>query len=160
MITTDELKLRTMEELRRCARIIRNDTWITSLKVYVRYDLRGKAAGIAYGTSLIILNGDMLIENPPEIEPTAAHELAHIVVNLMHPEAKPHGLEWKAWMRAFNHEPQRTHSMNIASSQIDRYHQINCHCQTHYISSRTLNKMRQGRIYKCYKCKRILLESL
>lgn len=60
------------------------------------------------------LNPRLLRDNPDELAPTLAHELAHLVVHMRYERAAPHGREFKTLMRAVNFSGKATHNLPVS----------------------------------------------
>ncbi len=60
------------------------------------------------------LNPHLLCDNPDELAPTLAHELAHLVVNMRYGRVSPHGREFKTLMRAVNLSGKATHNLPVS----------------------------------------------
>jgi SprT protein len=75
--------------------------------------------------------------------------------------SKPHGREWKYIMRVFGVIPKRTHNYDVTNTtqRIFRKFPVYCGCSVHEVTLKLINKIKNGKKYKCLKCKdRISLE--
>ena len=87
-------------------------------KIQMRWNSRMRTrAGVAYLVSRRIeLNPRLLAQNPEMIYECFAHELAHIVVYSQYErQARAHGKEWRALMRAVGFEPETVHYMDVSA---------------------------------------------
>jgi SprT protein len=126
----------------------------------VRFDLRGKAAGMARfhprGDWIIRYNQMMLDENAQAfIEQTVPHEVAHLVARAVHGAAiRPHGAEWQSIMRFFGAKPVRCHNFALprSSQRRMRYFPYRCDCGDHQLSSIRHHRCLSGVTYLCRRC--------
>lgn len=135
-------------------------------KVIVRFNLTGKAAGMALfphrATPVIRYNALLLSENRDDfLKRTVPHEVAHIVARrLFGKKIKPHGPEWRQVMQLFGAEASRCHNYDVSRSSrrtLKRY-PYRCHCRTHQLSSIRHNRVKRGQTYHCLSCKQPLLK--
>ncbi len=126
----------------------------------VRFDLRGKAAGmvlfresrqvvIRYNLTLLNENGNAFIER------TVPHEVAHLVARELHgPRIKPHGEEWREIMAFFGADSSRCHSFPVSpqSRRRMRYFHYRCGCQDHRLSAIRHHRSLAGATYLCRRC--------
>lgn len=70
---------------------------------------------------LVELNVRLLQQHPAELVPTLAHELAHLVVHRRYGRVPPHGLHFRALMRAVNLSPEATHDLPVARRRARKY---------------------------------------
>ena len=124
----------------------------------LRFDVRGKTAGMAYGQlNLIRLNPRLLEENPDifftEVIP---HELCHLLAHRLHGKVKPHGHEWKTLMRTlYGLSPRTTHSLDTRS--VSKSISYQCGCGPVELSVRRHNKVSRGETrYLCRRCQQYL----
>lgn len=96
---------------------------------------------------------------------TIAHEVAHIVMYTVYPQAKPHGIEWKECMKVFgyiNAKATFTNEVQAASANTSvvrrqRRWEYKCKCVgIHSIATVTHNKMQKGRARNCMSCKNVI----
>ncbi|HEB96614.1 MAG TPA: hypothetical protein ENI96_09325 [Sedimenticola thiotaurini] len=126
----------------------------------VRWDLRGSSAGQARfpaaGDPEIRFNAQLLADNGEAfIARTVPHELAHVVVHLLHRgRARPHGPEWRAVMILFGADPKRCHDYDLAQVRQRRMRRFSyrCDCRSHRISAIRHNRMLRGQVYLCRHC--------
>ena len=126
----------------------------------IRFDLRGKAAGMALfhprGERVIRYNRAMLEENGLAfIDQTVAHEVAHLVARAVHgSRIRPHGIEWQSIMTLFDAEPVRCHSFKVSPNSLRRmrYYPYRCACSDHSLSSIRHNRSQSGTVYLCRRC--------
>jgi SprT protein len=127
--------------------------------VPVRFDLRGRAAG-QFRFRCQGGARDCLIRYNPWVfaadlehhqSDTVAHEVAHYIVHLLHPRAKPHGREWKELMRRFGATPLRQ----------QRRHTYRCACPglVHSLSTTRHRRIQRGAAYLCRGCRTPLSEA-
>lgn len=135
-------------------------------KVIVRFDLTGKAAGMAIfparSTPVIRFNALLLTENRDDfLKRTVPHEVAHIVARrLFGKKIRPHGPEWRQVMQLFGAEASRCHNYDVSRSSrrtLKRY-PYHCDCRTHQLSSIRHNRVLQGQSYHCRSCRQPLIE--
>jgi SprT protein len=129
--------------------------------VDVHYDLRGKAAGQVvwrHGAAPLIRYNLDIAERQQEsfIRETVPHEVAHVVVRLLHPYARPHGREWQAVMQHLGvTNPQRCHRFEVAAQagRSQRRWGYRCACKTHQLSTTRHKRMQAGKAsYLCRCC--------
>lgn len=134
-------------------------------RVIVRFDLTGKAAGMAIfpprATPVIRYNALLLAENRDDfLRRTVPHEVAHIIARrLFGKKIKPHGPEWRQVMQLFGAEAARCHNYDVSRSsqrKVKRF-SYRCDCRTHQLSSIRHNRVLQGQRYLCIVCKQPLV---
>lgn len=126
----------------------------------VRFDLRGKAAGMAIsppqGSSIIRYNHTMLAENGQAfIRQTVPHEVAHLVARALHGRhIRPHGAEWRSIMVFFEADPVRCHDFTITRNNRRRMRHFpyQCACRDHRLSAIRHNRSQTGITYLCRLC--------
>lgn len=135
-------------------------------KVTVKFDLTGKAAGMAIfplrSAPIIRYNALLLTENRDDfLKRTVPHEVAHIVARrLFGKKIRPHGPEWRQVMQLFGAEASRCHNYDVSRSSrrtLKRY-PYRCDCRTHQLSSIRHNRVLQGQSYHCRSCRQPLIE--
>lgn len=88
-------------------------------------------------------------------EQVIAHEMAHIVARHKFGNSiKPHGKEWKTAMVNAGYIPQVYHT--IDRSDIARKMKrvsVYCSCREHHVTTRVVNRIKDGFSYKCKVCK-------
>lgn len=96
------------------------------------------------------LNPHLLRENPDELAPTLAHELAHLAVHLRYGRVSPHGREFKTLMRAVNFSGKATHNLPVSHLRQQRTKYLYLHrcneCDYQFVS----RSVRRG--YYCLAC--------
>ncbi len=126
----------------------------------VRFDLRGKAAGMALfhprGDTVIRYNTQMLRENGQAfIEQTVPHEVAHLVARAVFGSTvRPHGAEWRSIMTLFGAEPQRCHTFDVPrkNRRKMRHFSYRCTCRDHSLSAIRHHRSLSGVVYICRLC--------
>jgi SprT protein len=126
----------------------------------VRFDLRGKAAGMArfhpQGDWIIRYNQAMLAENGQAfIDQTVPHEVAHLVARAVHGAGiRPHGAEWQSIMTLFGAKPVRCHNFNLSRKhrRSMRYFPYRCACGDHQLSAIRHHRCLSGVTYLCRRC--------
>ena len=134
--------------------------------IEVRYDLKGKAAGMAvfpkHANPYIRYNPYLLRSQPEEfISQTPPHEVAHLVARILHgPGIRPHGNEWKQVMAFFGAEARRCHNYSLEgnrSRQLRRFIYV-CGCGRHELTSIRHNRILRGTRYLCRSCGEPLIQ--
>ena len=128
--------------------------------VDIRFDLTGNAAGmvrfVASGPPTIRYNQALLEKYHQEfIKQTVPHEVAHVMVALLHPHrTAPHGPEWRQMMAFFGAEPKRCHAYQVDGPGIRRLTRFNyqCGCREHQITAIRRNRIARGQRYYCRHC--------
>ncbi len=154
------LKLAALARLEQCRRQAEAHYRRPIPRPRVRWDLRGAAAGQARfpagGASEIRFNAQLLAENGDAfIARTVPHELAHLVVHLLHRgRARPHGAEWRAVMALFGADPRRCHDYDLSRVPRRRLRRFpyRCDCRRHQITAIRRNRMAAGQVYLCRHC--------
>ena len=134
--------------------------------VEVRFDLRGRAAGQFRLQRRGFRGPERWIRFNPwvfaadfahHLAETVPHEVAHYLVSLQHPKARPHGPEWAAWMRFFGREPRATGSYSLEGVPVrrQRRHPYACGCpgRIHPLSTTRHNRILRGTLYLCPDCR-------
>jgi SprT protein len=123
----------------------------------ILYDLRGRMGGMARcnnGVYSIRINREALHkERDHYIKQTVPHEVAHIAVFQLYPNAKAHGYEWKRVMRALGLTPSRCHTYELTPTRRAQRYEATCSCRTIELTSVRVNRMRKGTKYFCTTCK-------
>ena len=130
----------------------------------VRFDLRGSSAG-QFRYRRIGRRHECLIRYNPWVFAadlahhrldTVAHEVAHYIVHLLHPGARPHGQEWKALMRRFGATPRACSPYDLTGVPLRRQHRHPYHCacpgRLHTLSTTRHRRILQGTRYLCREC--------
>lgn len=126
----------------------------------IRFDLRGKAAGMVVfypkRKQVIRYNRKMLAENGQVfIDQTVPHEVAHLVARFLHgSRIRPHGIEWRSIMVLFGADPIRCHNFPTPAGNRRRmrYFSYRCTCSTHQLSAIRHNRTQAGVTYLCRRC--------
>jgi SprT protein len=91
---------------------------------------------------------------------TVAHEVAHYLVYLLHPDARPHGREWKELMRRFGATPRATSPYDLRGVPLrqQQRHAYRCGCSgvQHTLTSTRHRRIQQGTRYLCRHCRQPL----
>lgn len=162
------LEQRLMEATKDC--LIKARPWLLGLgrkipTVEIRCDLKGRTAGKVSWRSgtptLIRYNLTMAKGQETDfIRETVPHEVAHILCHLLHPKARPHGLEWQAIMvRLGVADPKRCHTFDTQKTQIkqQRRWRYSCGCREYQLSTtRHFRILRGESHYHCNACKAAL----
>lgn len=126
----------------------------------IRYDLKGKAAGMAIfprrGRPYIRYNPHML-SNQTEafLSQTLPHEVSHLVARSLYgPRIRPHGAEWKAIMAFYGAQAERCHNYRLSNGQIRQLRRFSyaCKCRQHELTSIRHNRVLKGTRYLCRSC--------
>jgi predicted SprT family Zn-dependent metalloprotease len=98
------------------------------------------------------------------INGTVVHEFAHILQYCNDSyRSKPHGYEFKRYMRMFDGSESRCHTMDLRSlvgkerKPQERF-KFKCSCQVHEVTKTLRNKMLRGSTRICKSCRGILTE--
>ncbi|MCA1805603.1 MAG: SprT-like domain-containing protein [Xanthomonadaceae bacterium] len=131
----------------------------------VQFDLRGRAAG-QFRFRCQGRQREYTIRYNPWVfaadlahhqSDTVAHEVAHYIVHLLHPGAKPHGREWKALMRQFGATPKACTPYDLTGvpTRQQARHVYRCACPglLHSLSTTRHRRIQQGTRYLCRSCK-------
>jgi len=129
-------------------------------QVAIRFDLRGKAAGMLVQRSgrppLIRYNPILLRQNRQAfLAQTLPHEAAHLVARTLYgPGIRPHGEEWRAVMAFFGAPARRCHDFDTHQIQGRslRLHAYACACGEHRLTSIRHNRILKGQRYLCRRC--------
>ncbi len=119
------------------------------------FSLRGKVAGQASSNFTLRFNLELAEKNLDTfLKETVPHECAHLAVFYFNGlGCKPHGAEWKSYMRLLGVEPRVTHSMNVTKARTLRTYKYQCSCRTVQLSSIRHNKVLKKTVqYKCTFC--------
>lgn len=179
-----EMRARVENEVKRYVNLAIKKTGRHYNVPLVHFDLRGRAAGMAYGTYKVSFNPILLMENPDEyFGETIAHEVAHCIDTangdnqsvgirmdrygqIHRAKRKIHGPSWQHIMRnIFGVEPERTHQMDTTNAQVrvkTKYEYQCTSCQmSMFVSSVRHNKQHRHAIahpgasfYTCRRCGR------
>lgn len=131
--------------------------WLAETQIVFNNKLRTTLGRASLDKNQIDLNTKLLLKHPEELEPTFAHELAHLVAPLLYGrEGLGHQLGWKNVMIAFGYPPERTHNLDVIRHTHKPVAFATCGCadRTHEIKARTFRKMKYGRReYRCTRCR-------
>lgn len=122
----------------------------------LRFDLRGRAAGMAYYSPMQIRYNLGIARLDPRdfIRATVPHEVAHLTAyGLYRGAVRPHGPEWQAICRDLGGDGQRCHQHDAPAARQIQQFPYACGCQTVYLSIIRVNRMRRRRVrYFCRRC--------
>ncbi len=95
------------------------------------------------------------------INVTVPHEVAHFVTDILYGlnKIKPHGVEWKEVMKAFEADASVTANFDLSGIPLTTLplYRYNCDCQEHQLTSIRHNKINKRRYqYYCNVCKQLL----
>lgn len=141
--------------------------------VPVDFNLRGTTAGKAWGGRKIQYQPVLLEENGDKfLNRTVPHEVAHIVVYHLYPQArmrmsngrrmiKPHGKEWKRVMAIFGIDSSRCHSYDVSNvstqkTKLARAFKYKCNCKVWDFTVIRHRRCLKGMKYSCPKCRGVL----
>ena len=132
--------------------------------VPVRFDLHGASAG-QFRVRRAGWRRDYAIRYNPWVFAadfahhrldTVGHEVAHYIVYLLHPRARPHGSEWKDLMRHFGATPRARSPYDLTGVPLRRQqrHPYHCACPDllHPLSTTRHRRIQQGTRYLCRRC--------
>jgi len=127
----------------------------------IECDIKGKTAGyycFKNGKSWLRFNPTLYTENKDSFDNVVVHEVAHYIVHMVYPTAKPHGKEWKHVMRVLGKEPERCHAYKVISTM--KTFKYKCNCMEYELSLIRHNKItKKGLNYTCNKCKTNLIKA-
>lgn len=177
-VVSNELKDRVVEKLQQGISILERHYSVHIDFPDVKYNVVGTTAGYArFKDWLIRLNPTLLVNQPDKfIERTVPHELAHLVCNLVYPEAHErkkigtrwkrdvHGEKWQEIMTVLGVEDiARCHQYDVAEAAIHartktkyEYRCVNVNCaHTYVIGPKVHAHIQDGnkKNYHCAKCK-------
>ena len=125
----------------------------------IKMDLTGASAGGCWAKKkLIRFNITLMMENKEDfIKNTVPHEVAHYVTDILAPECKPHGREWKAIMKLFGVLPVIYHNYETTNvRRVKKPYLYKCSCRDHYLSKLKHKRAMHGVKYECTHCYEIL----
>jgi SprT protein len=151
---------KAQEQTRRLLRKAASQFAVSLPDPEIRFDLRGKAAGMAlfqgkhhavirYNRGMLIDHGDAFIER------TVPHEVAHLVARHLHGASiRPHGKEWREIMGFFGADSKRCHNFPVREEDRRRmrYFDYRCSCQDHSLSAIRHHRHLAGVAYLCRRC--------
>lgn len=176
-----ELKKKVEAEVLRCVKLARKHYNKDFIVPAIRYTVRGTCAGYAQGVSLVDFNAVLLVENQEEfLKSTVPHEVAHCIDaacgrvdrvgitvtrtgRLRRAKREVHGPSWKAIMRLFGADPDRTHNYDTSRAQVRVKQKFEYKCSMCgsivTMSSVVHNRMQRGSNYwhkPCGKTSRLV----
>lgn len=128
----------------------------------ILFDLKGRVAGQAFtGANKLRFNLPLLARTTiDDVKETVGHEVVHIVTDKFYNRRCKHNQLWKGMMIRFGLKPERCHSIDTEGlytpRRVKRY-AVACACQTHYVSSNLVSKIKRGKGYQCKKCKQMIV---
>ncbi len=155
-----ELQQQVIEQTQRLMARAAGHYGVSPPPVEIRFDLRGKNAGMACvdpaaGMS-IRYNRHLLEENLETfLRRTVPHEVAHLVTYLTFgPRCRPHGGEWRQVMEFFGADASRCHSYDTSRTRgrTLKEYPYTCGCRDHFLTSIRHNRVRRGQRYYCQRC--------
>jgi SprT protein len=147
----------TVACLRRAGKIFCHDFEPVS----VRFDLRGRAAGmycVQHGRRSIRYNPWIFARHTADsLDQTIPHEVAHYVTDVLYGlrNIRPHGAEWKAVMHALGAVPRATGRYDLTGIPVRRQRRFGyrCNCSTHELTTCRHNRVqRREAAYVCRYC--------
>lgn len=129
--------------------------------VPVRFDLRGRAAGmyrVQHGQRHIRYNPYIFSKYfDDSLVTTVPHEVAHYVTDMLYGlrNIRPHGVEWQEVMRSLGAEPRVTGQYDLQDLPVRRQRRFTyrCDCTTHLLSTCRHNRVHRGKaVYHCRRC--------
>jgi len=133
-----------------------------NIPVYFRTNMKG-IAGLAYCNPekfKIELSTQLFLKNTQSfLEDTIPHEVAHILTEILFPDAKQgHGPEWKSIMKKLGVVPNRHHTYDV-SSCFKNNHRYVCSCERVFsLSNLKHKKINSGKSsYSCPSCMSVLM---
>lgn len=156
-VTEHQVIARTMELLQQAEQYFQ----IRMPRVAVRFDLRGRSAGmvrfVAGRPPEVRYNRLLLEENRADfLASTVPHEVAHVVARaLFGAQIRPHGDEWKRVMHWLGADPARCHDYDVSRTQTRRLQRFpyRCSCRRHWLTSIRHKRILAGQMYYCRACK-------
>ena len=122
----------------------------------LRFDLRGRAAGMALYVPMQIRYNLIIASLDLEafLKATVPHEVAHLAAyGLYGSKVRPHGGEWQAICRDLGGDGRRCHQYDVPPVRQVRRFLYACACQTVYLSIIRVNRMRSRHVrYFCKRC--------
>lgn len=171
MNVSTEIRQRVNQKIEQCIEVAKNAYRLSEVRFpKVGYRLTGTSAGRAhYITWEVEFNAALLTENVDEfIETTVPHEIAHLITDLVYPEAhsraygkkrSPHGAEWRSVMRTLGvANPQRCHTFDVASvsNRKPRTEYLCVACGKQYmLSAKMIGMIMGGSVRRC-KCGQVV----
>lgn len=130
-------------------------------RIPVLFDLRGSTAGMfrVHGRRREIRYNPWIFAKYYEenLASTVPHEVAHYIVHEIYGlrRVKPHGVEWRALMAAFEADDAVTFRLDLDGipRRRQRTHPYHCGCRAHQISTTRHNRVQAGKgRYQCRYC--------
>jgi SprT protein len=141
-----EIKTRVVKRIEHCIAVATAHYGRSFAMPEIRYDVKGRVAGYAYYKQYRVdFNAGLLLENIDDfIEQTCAHEVAHLITDVVYPEAhtrsraaystrgkrQPHGPQWQEVMRVLGVEPKRCHNYDTTNvvRRKSTTREVKCQC--------------------------------
>ncbi len=129
------------------------------------WDVNGTTAGLAKSKTMSVhFNLKLAKQNWDDfINNTVPHEVCHIAAwqwakFFKKPIPKPHGACWNLMMREVGCKPTRTHEYDVTEvKRNSKRYLYDCGCsEKTEVSTVIHNRIKNGRIYQCLKCKQRL----
>lgn len=130
-------------------------------QITVRFDLKGKAAGmyrVKKGESVIRYNPYLFAKYfYDNLAVTVPHEVAHYITDRVYDlrKIRPHGEEWKALMAEFGADASRTCNYDLEGipRRVFQRFPYRCACSRHDLTTRRHNQIQRGKkLYFCRQC--------
>lgn len=111
-MVTNELKTKVNTKIEECRKIIKNHYGQDVKPGKISFTARGTVGGTTNPSTYEIRLNPVFLNHYKDvfINDTVVHEYAHVATLKLHPDATPHGKEWKKMMRLLGVEATRCHS--------------------------------------------------
>ncbi|CZF83680.1 Protein SprT [Grimontia celer] len=156
----NELHYRLTQRVSECITLANKQLGSEFAVPAIRFDIRGKTAGMALLQRWQLRFNPVLLEENVEafFDEVVPHEISHLVVYARFGKVRPHGKEWQAVMsQVFGVIPKTTHSFDVSSVQGKTF-TYQCGCDHIELSIRRHNKVQREQVqYVCRRCKRPLV---
>lgn len=156
----NELHYRITQRVSECITLANQMLGTTHPIPAIRFDIRGKTAGMALLQRWSLrFNPVLLAENPQAfLDEVVPHEVSHLIVYARFGKVRPHGKEWQAVMsQVFGVAPKTTHNFDVASVQGKTF-TYHCGCDVIPLSIRRHNRVQREQVnYVCRRCKQPLV---
>ena len=148
-MVTNELKTKVNAKIEECRKVIMKHYGHDIKPGKISYTARGTVGGTTNpSTYEIRLNPVFLGHYKDEfVNDTVVHEYAHVATLKLHPDATPHGKEWKQIMRLLGVEPTRCHAYDnelIYEKRATRSYMCTCCYQTINVDREAHKKIMSG----------------